>query len=160
MRSEEARDIFFERARYKLYNAIQTYAKNCMPKKNQVNFVEMYNPDRKVDYSTSRKNIFDISNELKKLDVEIDTRSRDRYIEQYRHRIQDLWWYGNVNYYDKKYCEKFNSEFRERVRAYWEYRCFECGEHQRVKKLSVHHVHYDKKMCCNGSPHDVVPLCA
>lgn len=69
-------------------------------------------------------------------------------------------WYGNVRYPDPpKYCEKFNKEFKERVRAYWNYQCFECGELQNGRKLHVHHVHYDKKMCCNGSPQDTIPLC-
>ena len=70
-------------------------------------------------------------------------------------------WYGNSQYPSHVlYCEKFNEEFKERVRAFWGYRCFECGTPQRKRKLSVHHVHYDKKMCCNGSPRDVVPLCS
>jgi hypothetical protein len=69
-------------------------------------------------------------------------------------------WYGSVIYHEyPQYCEKFNNEFKERVRAYRSYCCFECGTPQNGKLLSVHHVHYDKKMCCNGSPHDVVPLC-
>ena len=72
-------------------------------------------------------------------------------------------WYGNATYYDNpQYCEKFNAEFKERVRAFRGYICLGCGKPQDVindKKLSIHHVHYDKKMCCNGSPHDVVPLC-
>jgi hypothetical protein len=69
-------------------------------------------------------------------------------------------WYGNVVYNDRPmYCERFNEIFKERVRAYFGYRCFECGVMQTDRKLDVHHVHYDKKMCCNGSPKDVVPLC-
>ena len=69
-------------------------------------------------------------------------------------------WYGNVIYYDgPQYCEKFTPEFKERVRAYRGRICFECGTPENGKKLHVHHVHYDKDMCCNGSPRDVVPLC-
>jgi hypothetical protein len=69
-------------------------------------------------------------------------------------------WYGNVKHIDSPvYCEKFNSDFKMRTRAYWGNMCFECGELQTTRNLDVHHVHYDKKMCCNGSPHDVVPLC-
>jgi hypothetical protein len=71
-------------------------------------------------------------------------------------------WYGNVRYWyvdAPQYCEKFNKEFKERVRAFWDYKCFECGTPQNGKKLGIHHIHYDKKMCCNGSPRDVVPLC-
>jgi len=69
-------------------------------------------------------------------------------------------WYGGVSYDDSpQYCEKFNAKFKERVRAFRGYMCFECGIPQNGTKLHVHHVHYDKKMCCNGSPRDVVPLC-
>lgn len=69
-------------------------------------------------------------------------------------------WYGSVRYdYRPKYCELFNNTFKERVRAFWGYICFECGEPEGGRKLTVHHIHYDKKMCCNGSPKDVIPLC-
>ena len=70
-------------------------------------------------------------------------------------------WYGNVIYPEPvKYCEKFNNNFRERVRAYWNWECAVCGKKETTRaRLSVHHIHYDKKMCCNGSPRDVVALC-
>jgi len=59
-------------------------------------------------------------------------------------------WYGNVRYYDYPlYCEKFNAEFRERVRAYFGYVCPECGTPQNGRKLAVHHVNYNKKSCCD-----------
>lgn len=80
--------------------------------------------------------------------------------ESAKKRWEDARWYGCVTYYDvPKYCEKFNANFKERVRAYWGYKCVECGTPQNRRSLCVHHVHYDKKMCCNGSPRDVVPLC-
>jgi len=69
-------------------------------------------------------------------------------------------WKGGISF--EKYCQKFNNGFKERVRLFFGHRCVECGVEQKdvLKKLSIHHVHYDKKMCCNGSPRDVVPLCA
>jgi hypothetical protein len=57
-------------------------------------------------------------------------------------------WYGNVKYDDPKYCELWTEDFRERVRAYFNYICVECNTLQNGTKLSVHHVHYDKKTCC------------
>jgi hypothetical protein len=69
-------------------------------------------------------------------------------------------WYGNVRYNDNLYCEKFNDDLKERVRAFWGYQCFECGTPQNGKSLGVHHVHYNKKTCCDGSPHDMIPLCS
>jgi hypothetical protein len=68
-------------------------------------------------------------------------------------------WYGNVRYNDNPYCEKWTPNLRERVRAYFGYVCFECGVKQDGRKLCVHHIHYNKKTCCDGSPHDMVPLC-
>jgi hypothetical protein len=68
-------------------------------------------------------------------------------------------WYGNVRYQDNPYCEKWTADLRERVRAYFGYVCFECGIKQTNRKLNVHHIHYNKKTCCDGSPHDMVPLC-
>jgi hypothetical protein len=69
-------------------------------------------------------------------------------------------WYGNINYFDTpQYCEKWTEDLRERARAYRGYKCFECGTPQNGRKLNVHHVHYNKKTCCDGSPHDLVPLC-
>jgi hypothetical protein len=68
-------------------------------------------------------------------------------------------WYGAVKYDENLYCEKFNEDLKERVRAFWGYVCFECGTPQNGQRLHVHHVHYNRRTCCDGSPHDMVPLC-
>jgi hypothetical protein len=69
-------------------------------------------------------------------------------------------WYGGVRYFsDDLYCELWTEELRERCRAYFGYVCVECGTPQNGRKLSVHHIHYNKKTCCDGSPRDLVPLC-
>lgn len=69
-------------------------------------------------------------------------------------------WYGNVRYNEgPQYCELWNENLRERCRAYFNYTCVECGTPQNGRKLSVHHAHYNKKSCCDGSPRDLVPLC-
>ena len=69
-------------------------------------------------------------------------------------------WYGGIVYDDGPYCHLFNPDLKNRCKAYWGYRCFECGAKESDgMKLAIHHVHYDKKTCCNGSPRDLVPLC-
>lgn len=71
-------------------------------------------------------------------------------------------WYGSVKYYDyigPQYCEKWTPELRERVRAFFGYKCVECGEPQNGKKLDVHHVYYNKKACCDDTPRALVALC-
>ncbi len=49
----------------------------------------------------------------------------------------------------KEYCEKWSLEFRRRIRAFFDYKCAECGIPQKDKLLHCHHVYYDKKACCN-----------
>jgi len=70
-------------------------------------------------------------------------------------------WYGNVRYYANapQYCEKFNANLKERVRAFFGYQCVICGKKQGSKKLDVHHVWYNKKACCDDTPRSLVPLC-
>ncbi len=48
------------------------------------------------------------------------------------------------------YCEKFNNDFKKRVKAFFGNKCIVCGKHtDNGKGLHVHHIHYDKKSCCN-----------
>lgn len=70
------------------------------------------------------------------------------------------YWYGNVRYYDgPQYCQKFNNNLKERVRAFFGGLCLECGKPQGKRKLDVHHVWYNKKACCDDTPRSLVPLC-
>lgn len=63
-------------------------------------------------------------------------------------------WKGGISF--EPYCILFNKEFKERVREFFGQQCFECNkiENQNGRKLDVHHVNYDKMVCCN----DVIPL--
>jgi endogenous inhibitor of DNA gyrase (YacG/DUF329 family) len=49
----------------------------------------------------------------------------------------------------KEYCEKWNLEFRRRIRSFFDCKCAECGTPQNEKLLHCHHVYYDKKACCS-----------
>lgn len=70
-------------------------------------------------------------------------------------------WYGNIKYYNgPQYCEKWTAELRERVRAYFEYCCVECGTPQNGHALHIHHVWYNKRLCCDDTPRSLVPLCS
>jgi hypothetical protein len=62
-------------------------------------------------------------------------------------------WKGGISF--EPYCIKFNDEFKERVRAFFDYKCVECGEEQSKKKLDIHHVNFRKDACCAA---DVTPL--
>lgn len=66
-------------------------------------------------------------------------------------------WQGGISF--EPYCVKFNKEFKERVRAFFRYKCLECGEPQNGEKLAIHHVNFNKKTCCDNSTPMFVPLC-
>ena len=59
------------------------------------------------------------------------------------------------------YCEKFDEDLKERVREYFDRCCYVCGKNEidNGEKLSVHHVNYDKMVCCNDVKPLFVPLC-
>ncbi len=63
-------------------------------------------------------------------------------------------WKGGASF--EPYCEKFNPEFKERVREFFGRRCVVCNksEIENGRRLDVHHVNYDKSSCCS----DVKPL--
>lgn len=67
-------------------------------------------------------------------------------------------WKGGSSF--EPYCPKFNKEFRERVRAFFNYTCLLCGVPQNGRLLGVHHCNYNKNSCCDTSIPLFVPLCA
>lgn len=68
-------------------------------------------------------------------------------------------WKGGISH--GEYCPKFNEDLKNRVRLFFDNKCFLCGKPQSrgTRKLSVHHVNYDKNVCCNDKPALFVPLC-
>lgn len=68
-------------------------------------------------------------------------------------------WQGGLKFLP--YCYRFNKEFKERVRKFWGRKCAICGKNEirEIRRLSVHHVNYDKMTCCNDSVPLFVPLC-
>lgn len=68
-------------------------------------------------------------------------------------------WNGGKSF--EPYCAKFNEEFKERCRAFFNYECVICGKPQKEndRKLSCHHVNYDKQICCNDNPAYFAVLC-
>ena len=71
-------------------------------------------------------------------------------------------WKGGIA--KQPYCEKFNEEFKRRVRAFFGNKCVVCGRTQESngkdkRALGVHHVNYDKQACCNDSKPLFVVVC-
>lgn len=68
-------------------------------------------------------------------------------------------WKGGISF--EPYCFKFNDEFKERVREFFDRKCVICGrtESGNKRKLDVHHVDYNKNTCCDNSIPLFVTLC-
>ena len=64
---------------------------------------------------------------------------------------------GNSN----KYCSLFNEKLKEKIREKFDRKCFLCGlnEEQNGRKLSVHHISYNKDCLCDGKECYFIPLC-
>jgi len=69
-------------------------------------------------------------------------------------------WKGGISF--EPYCIKFDKPFKERCRNFFGRKCVECGktELENKKRLSVHHVNFDKMACCNNGIPLFVALCA
>jgi len=62
-------------------------------------------------------------------------------------------WYGNVRYGGKKYCDLWNDDLLIRIRAYWGDVSVLSGKtkkenSKREQQMSCHHVYYQEKACC------------
>jgi hypothetical protein len=68
-------------------------------------------------------------------------------------------WQGGASF--DPYCEKWNPYLRLRIRAFFGFKCVLCGREEILEKrhLHCHHVHYNKKACCDDSEKMFAPLC-
>jgi hypothetical protein len=69
-------------------------------------------------------------------------------------------WKGGISF--EPYCPKFNHNFKWRVREFFNNTCVMCGKQKGVnynRNLVVHHVNYDKEVCCNENQRLFVTLC-
>ena len=69
-------------------------------------------------------------------------------------------WKGGVSF--EPYCPKFNEAFKESIREKFNRTCFLCPttEAENGRKLSIHHVNYNKDCLCDDSDCEFVPLCS
>lgn len=68
-------------------------------------------------------------------------------------------WKGGISF--EPYCQKFNEDLKERIRNFFDRKCYICGktEFENGRKFDVHHINYDKMVCCNTVKPLFVPLC-
>lgn len=62
-------------------------------------------------------------------------------------------WRGGISF--DPYCHKFNERLKEKIRKRDNHTCQLCGTKENGKKLSVHHIHYDRENCAP----DLITLC-
>jgi hypothetical protein len=111
-------------------------------------------PSIEFDETIKKKRICEVCGSLHYYDIPYCSIECRR---EYNKKIRE----SDENILNKKYCNKFNSEFKIRVRAFFGNRCFLCGKDEKTngKGLSIHHVNYDKSVLCNGAKTLFVPLC-
>jgi len=68
-------------------------------------------------------------------------------------------WKGGISF--EPYCSKFNDQFKESIRNKYHRICFMCGKSEELngRKLSIHHISYDKTCLCENKNCEFVPLC-
>jgi len=68
-------------------------------------------------------------------------------------------WRGGKSY--EPYCPAFTEKLKEEVRAAFQRKCYVCHTPEVVnaRKLSVHHVDYQKSQGCRGQRWSLIPLC-
>lgn len=66
-------------------------------------------------------------------------------------------WLGGKSF--EPYCQKFNEYLKEEIRDAFGRKCFLCGVSENGRKLSVHHINFDKQAGCYGKKWNLIPLC-
>jgi hypothetical protein len=110
--------------------------------------------------SRSRKHTEETKEKMRIYHKNRSEETKRKLSDSLKRHFSETRWYGSVTYRDTQYCFKFKM-VKEQVRAFFGYCCVECGTPQYLlkRKLSVHHVDYDKSVLCNGKLRYFVPLC-
>lgn len=98
----------------------------------------------------------------------ISERNKDKnFSEEHKRKLSEshrgeksVLWKGGISFLP--YCPKFNKVFKEKIREKFNRECFLCSKSEKDngKKLSVHHVQYNKNCGCDDTLKcDYVPLC-
>jgi len=90
--------------------------------------------------------------------IKRDERTR-KHMSETRRGENNPRWCGGIS--SLPYCPKWTKELKQRIRAFFEYRCICCGKHEDdcTRKHCCHHVEYNKDACCDGKPVHFAAMC-
>lgn len=112
----------------------------------------------KIVSSETRKKLSEISkgkvitNEHKR---KLSEKLKGKYVGENSFR-----WLGGISF--EPYCPKFNYKLKEQIREKYDRKCFLCNKtenNNNNRKLSVHHIDYNKMQGCDEHEWRLVPLC-
>lgn len=66
-------------------------------------------------------------------------------------------WQGGISF--EPYCPKFNKNLKAEIRAKYNYTCQRCEVKENGRRLSVHHINFDKMAGCYGKKWNLIPVC-
>lgn len=112
--------------------------------------------------STKEKLSLSVSQYLKEHPRTFSERTREKISLSRLETKVGGFWYGNQNInpthkkYIKKYCELWDEDLKERIRAYWYYVSALSGKEEtsknkrtnKIYSIACHHVYYQPKACC------------
>lgn len=137
----------------------QTMKGRKLPWYDKVRAAKKAHPIKGDDHHSFGKHVSDETKEKLRLANLGKTHSAETIKKMSECRIGDKHpnWLGGKSF--EPYCPKFNKEFKERVRAYFDYTCPECLTRQNGTALHVHHVNFNKMSCCDDTLPLFIPLC-
>jgi hypothetical protein len=146
------KQLYYQQQKIERQEQLHQFRLNIIPSDISKQISSEVNKGKFISSETRNK----ISNSMMGRIVPIEVRMK---ISKSSSGDKNRMWKGGISF--EPYCRKFNKDFRNRVRLFWNYTCGECGKTQEDngKKLSVHHIHYDKKVCCNDKPAMFISLC-
>jgi hypothetical protein len=110
------------------------------------------NPEYRLKQSTTRKRLMKENLALKQIVLDSIKKAQQMNTGEKHYNFK-----GCISY--EPYCKLFTPEFKNRVRAFYGYKCTLCGGVSPRRALNVHHCTYNKMQCCDETKPLFAALC-